>query len=268
MKIELAVDEADIGQVKAGQGVSFSADAFADRQFRGTVAQVRLAATNTNNVVTYPVVVSVDNSDGTLLPGLTVNAEIEVSRRDDILKASNAALRYKPTGEQAAAPPRAGGGRSAGMVEDLERTATSLRLAPAQQAAFDAAAARIAARQAAREAAPAAPSGGGMFGGGRGGQGAGAGGGAVPAQMRQRMVERYQQDFAPFRAALDDSQRSTWDAALATQVGATRAPLYRLTEGTPQRVMVRVGASDGTSTEVSGALEAGDEIVTGERAAP
>src|SRR5690606_18211648 len=57
MKIELSVDEADIGQVKPGQRVSFTVDAFPDRQFRGQVQQVRLAATTTNNVVTYPVVV-------------------------------------------------------------------------------------------------------------------------------------------------------------------------------------------------------------------
>ena len=106
MKIELAVDESDIGQVKVGQSVSFTADAFADRQFKGTVEQVRLAATTTNNVVTYPVVVTVDNTDGTLLPGLTVNAEIEVSKRADILKLSNAALRYKPA--DSAASPAAG----------------------------------------------------------------------------------------------------------------------------------------------------------------
>ena len=64
--------------------MSFTADAFADRQFKGMVEQVRLAATTTNNVVTYPVVVTVDNTDGTLLPGLTVNAEIEVSKRADV----------------------------------------------------------------------------------------------------------------------------------------------------------------------------------------
>src|SRR5690606_28962315 len=104
MKIELAVDEADIGQVQPGQRVTFTADAFADRQFEGVVDQVRLAATNTSNVVTYPVVVTVDNGDGILLPGLTVNAEIEVSRRDGVLKVSNAALRYKPTGAGGAAP--------------------------------------------------------------------------------------------------------------------------------------------------------------------
>jgi len=96
MQIVLAVDEADIGQVRTGQNVAFTVDAFPDRQFRGTVEQVRLSATTTNNVVSYPVVVTVDNRDGTLLPGLTVNAEIEVSQRDDVLKLPNAALRYKP----------------------------------------------------------------------------------------------------------------------------------------------------------------------------
>ena len=271
MKIELAVDEADIGQVKAGQGVSFTADAFADRQFRGTVEQVRLSATNTNNVVTYPVVVTVDNSDGTLLPGLTVNAEIEVSRRDGVLKVSNAALRYKPTGAEADArqAPRAGGGAGAGVAADLERAAAALALSPAQQQAFDAAIAAIRERQAARQAAPRA-GGNGVFGGGGGGPRITMGSGDSPgaaAQMRQRMLQRYQQDFAAFRAGLDATQRKSWDAAVAGLVGATRVTLYRLLDGSPQPVVVRVGASDGTDTEVSGDIEAGDLVVTGERGA-
>ncbi|MGO4777674.1 efflux RND transporter periplasmic adaptor subunit, partial [Lysobacter sp. 2RAB21] len=76
MEIVLAIDEADIGQVKPGQSVNFSVDSFPDRKFRGAVQQVRLSATNTSNVITYPVVVSVDNADGVLLPGMTANAEI------------------------------------------------------------------------------------------------------------------------------------------------------------------------------------------------
>src|SRR5690606_22570913 len=140
MKIELAVDEADIGQVKAGQGVSFTADAFPDRQFRGVVDQGRLAAATTNNVVAYPVVVSVDNDDGTLLPGRAVNAEIEVSNRRDVLRVSNAALRYKPVGDTA--PAARGGGRGGtGMIEELEGVAAELDLSAEQRAAFDAAAA-------------------------------------------------------------------------------------------------------------------------------
>lgn len=270
MKIELAVDESDIGQVRAGQAVTFTADAFPNRQFRGVVEQVRLSATTTSNVVTYPVVVTVDNSDGTLLPGLTVNAEIEVSKRSDVLKVANAALRYKPADEDqgaAAAPAARGGSRGgSGMVDDLARAAASLGLDAKQQAAFDAAATAIRERQAARAAAP-RPQGNSLFGGGRGFGGGGGGNAQMQAQMRQRMVERFQQDFAAFRASLADAQRTQWDAAVSSMVGATRVAVYKLVDGKPQRVMVRLGASDGTDTEVSGDIKAGDEVVTGERAA-
>src|SRR5690606_30180117 len=215
MKIELAVDEADIGQVQPGQRVTFTADAFADRQFEGVVDQVRLAATNTSNVVTYPVVVTVDNGDGILLPGLTVNAEIEVSRRDGVLKVSNAALRYKPTGADAgAAGPPPGGGR-AGMTEDLRREAAALELSGAQQAAFDEALAAIQARQQARQAAPAGAQGGARRGPGFGPADGGQPPAAMAAQIRQRMLQRYREDFAAFRATLDASQAGRWDAAVA-----------------------------------------------------
>ncbi|SDQ94463.1 efflux RND transporter periplasmic adaptor subunit [Pseudoxanthomonas sp. CF125] len=276
MKIELAVDESDIGQVKVGQVVSFTADAFADRQFKGKVEQVRLAATTTNNVVTYPVVVTVDNSDGTLLPGLTVNAEIEVSKRDKVLKVSNAALRYKPTanGTGAAQPPAQGPQRAggSGITDDLARTVAELKVNPQQQAAFDAAVAAVRERQAARQA-QVAQGGNSMFGGGRGGPqgmvviGSGSGAGAMQAQMRQRMAERFQQDFAAFRAGLDDAQKQRWDAALGALLNAKRASIYRLVDGKPETLMVRIGASDGTATEVSGGgLKEGDQIITGERA--
>jgi HlyD family secretion protein len=266
MKIELAVDESDIGQVRAGQAVTFTADAFPNRQFRGVVEQVRLSATTTSNVVTYPVVVTVDNGDGTLLPGLTVNAEIEVSKRADVLKVANAALRYKPAdeGDASAAAPQAGARGGAGAVDDLARAAAGLGLDAKQQAAFDAAAEAIRQRQAARQAAP-RPQGNAMFGGGRG-FGGGGGGGQMQAQMRQRMRDRFQQDFAPFRATLSEAQRGQWDAALSGFVGATRVAVYKLVDGKPQRAMVRVGASDGTDTEISGDVKAGDELVTGERA--
>ncbi|HVI25842.1 MAG TPA: efflux RND transporter periplasmic adaptor subunit [Xanthomonadaceae bacterium] len=267
MKIELAVDESDIGQVRAGQAVSFSADAFPNRQFRGTVEQVRLSATTTSNVVTYPVIVTVDNTDGTLLPGLTVNAEIEVSKRAGVLKVANAALRYKPADAEAAtdAPSRArapGGG----VADDLARTAAGLRLDGRQQAAFDAALAAIRERQAARQAQP-GPQQRGMFGGGGPRFATGGGGPDLQAQVRQRMRERFEQDFAAFRATLGETQRRDWDAAVTALVGATRAPVYKLVDGKPQRVMVRVGASDGSDTEISGDVREGDLLVIGERAA-
>lgn len=273
MKIELAVDESDIGQVKVGQTVSFTADAFADRQFKGKVEQVRLAATTTNNVVTYPVVVTVDNSDGTLLPGLTVNAEIEVSKRSGVMKLSNAALRFKPADNSAiAAAPQGAprqGGAGGGVTDDLARVAADMNLNAEQQAAFDAATAAIRERQAARQAQP---QGGGnaVAGGpppGMRGTGSGGGGANLQAQIRQRMAARFKEDFAGFRGSLDDAQKGQWDAALGSLLNAKRATIYRLQDGKPEPVMVRIGASDGTNTEVSGGgLKVGDLIITGERA--
>jgi len=271
MKIELAVDEADIGQVREGQQVTFTADAFPDRRFHGVVDQVRLAATTTSNVVTYPVVVTVDNSDGTLLPGLTVNAEIEVSKRQDVLKVANAALRYKPAEPAAdgaqATPPSP---RGDGITADLEQAVLELKLGAEQQAAFDAAIEAVRQRQSARQAAPAAGGGSSLFGGGArrsGGGGGGGGGAAMQAQFRQRLLDRFKQDFAAFRETLDAGQRTRWEAIVSRLVGATRAPLYLLVDGQPSRVMVRIGASDGSDTEISGPVKAGDVAITGERAA-
>ena len=282
MKIELAVDESDIGQVKVGQVVSFSADAFPERQFKGVVDQVRLSATTSNNVVTYPVVVTVDNSDGTLLPGLTVNAEIEVSKRSDVLKLANAALRFKPAegsplaALQAAGPGQGqggqGGGRGAGMSEDLQALAATLDLKPEQQAAFDAALEQMKQRQAERMAqAPAQGQGGNrMFGGGPPRMGGGQGGGdaSMQAQMRARMRDRFNQQFAAFRDTLDDAQRAKWDGARDAQLNAKRVTIYKLVDGKPQIAMARLGASDGSSTEISGRdIAEGDLVIAGEQSA-
>ncbi|MDQ3040614.1 MAG: efflux RND transporter periplasmic adaptor subunit, partial [Pseudomonadota bacterium] len=277
MEIVLAIDEADIGQVKAGQNVSFNVDAFPDRQFRGVVQQVRLSATNTNNVITYPVVVTVDNADQALLPGLTVNAEIEVSRRDNVLQVPNTALRFKPAEEAGAAGgAQAQNGqrmRGRGMTDELPGFVATLQLTPDQQSAFDAAIAAVRERAAARQAPQQQPgsSGAGLFGGGRGGpgqQGGNRGGGNMDGAMRQRMQERFSQQFSAFRATLDARQRAQWDAQIASLVSARRAPLYKLVDGKPEETMVRVGAADGSNTEVSGNITEGDVVIIGsERAA-
>ena len=280
MKIELAVDESDIGQVKVGQAVSFSADAFPERQFNGVVDQVRLSATTSNNVVTYPVVVTVDNSDGTLLPGLTVNAEIEVSKRSNVLKLANAALRFKPAeGSPLAALQQAGpgqgaqaGGRgNAGMSEDLQTLAATLGLKPEQQAVFDAALEQMKQRQAERMAqAQGAQGGNRLFAGGppRAGGGQGGGDASMQAQMRARMRDRFNQQFAAFRDTLDDSQRATWDGARDAQLTAKRVTIYKLVDGKPQLAMARLGASDGSATELSGRdIAEGDLVIAGEQSA-
>ena len=82
------------------------------------------------------------------------------------------------------------------------------------------------------------------------------------------MLERMAQQFGAFRATLSPAQQQRWDAGLTELAAARRAPVYRLVAGKPERVMVRVGASDGSFTEVSGALKEGDVVITGaERAA-
>lgn len=97
MQIDTSVAEADIGQLHLGQPVSFTVDAFQDREFTGTVKQVRLNPTIQHNVVSYNVVVAVTNDDGVLLPGMTANVRFTVKHKEDVLRVPNAALRYKPT---------------------------------------------------------------------------------------------------------------------------------------------------------------------------
>jgi HlyD family secretion protein len=96
MRVEAAVDEADIGRIHTGQHVTFTVDAYPDRQFEGRVAQRRLGPTVTQNVVTYQVIVETKNDDETLLPGMTANVSVEVARADDALLVPASALRFQP----------------------------------------------------------------------------------------------------------------------------------------------------------------------------
>ena len=96
MQIEVSVDEADISRVQVGQKASFTVDAYPEQQFNGKVVQVRSAPVITQNVVTYVVVVNVDNAELKLKPGMTANVAIEVGRKDDVIVLPPAALRFKP----------------------------------------------------------------------------------------------------------------------------------------------------------------------------
>ena len=99
MQVVANVDEADIGGVKEGNRVTFTVDAYPDDTFEGTVKQVRLEATTTNNVVTYEVVISAPNADLKLKPGLTANVTIYTQERSGVLAVANKALRFTPTKE-------------------------------------------------------------------------------------------------------------------------------------------------------------------------
>lgn len=113
MQIDTSLAEADIGAVKVGLPVRFSVDAFADRQFNGKVKQVRLNPTIQQNVVSYNVVVVADNSAGTLMPGMTARVSVTANQRENVLRAPNAALRFKP--KQPIDEPKAQGRREPGV---------------------------------------------------------------------------------------------------------------------------------------------------------
>jgi HlyD family secretion protein len=107
MEIWASVNETDVGAIHVGQGVRFTVGAFPNETFRGQVAQIRLNATMTQGVVTYTVVVAVDNAGGELLPYLTARLQFEVEERKDVLLVPNAALRWQPPAQHVALEARA-----------------------------------------------------------------------------------------------------------------------------------------------------------------
>jgi HlyD family secretion protein len=96
MELHVAVDEADVGQVREGQEASFTVDAYPDRTFRARITQVRYGSKTTGGVVTYETLLKVDNTDLSLRPGMTATADITVNRAEDVLLIPNAALRFSP----------------------------------------------------------------------------------------------------------------------------------------------------------------------------
>lgn len=139
MQLTCDVDEADIGQVRVGQPVRFSVDTFPEREFLGTVAQIRLSPKTANNVVTYPVIVQVDNADQVLLPGMTAEVRVQVARAENVLRVPASALRFRPellgmNGQgrgQAGGQGRPGGAAASREPRETGRTARVF-LAPPQ----------------------------------------------------------------------------------------------------------------------------------------
>jgi HlyD family secretion protein len=99
MEIDTSFAEADIAKIQVGQSVKFSVDAYPNRTFEGTVKQIRLNPVNTANVVTYNIVILVENQEGVLLPGMTAYVTINFARHEKVLLVPNAALRYQPKNE-------------------------------------------------------------------------------------------------------------------------------------------------------------------------
>lgn len=119
MQVEVNVDEADIGGVHEGQIAEFTVDTYPRDTFSGTVSQVRLSPSSEDNVVTYTVIVKVNNPDLKLLPGMTANVSLILEQREDILVVPNSAFRFKPVdaGQQVEVGPPGPGSRKSNVAE-------------------------------------------------------------------------------------------------------------------------------------------------------
>jgi HlyD family secretion protein len=131
MQVQASVDEADVGNVRVGQPVTFRVDAFPDREFEGLVSQVRLSPVITQNVVTYNVIIDVANPGQKLMPGMTATVTIEVEKRENVLRAPVQAIRFVPSDSVASEyePGGSGMGTDAGPRSQLPDSA-SMRKGP------------------------------------------------------------------------------------------------------------------------------------------
>lgn len=244
MQVSASVDEADIGAIREGQETAFTVDAFGEREFKGKVTQIRKAAQTLQNVVTYNVIISADNADLALLPGMTADVRIMVQKRPQVLAVPNAALRFKPVGKKAvsAASPN-GMGSSKALAE---RLAKALEMSPAQKAKLMAGLRKLGEKF--RAEAQANPS--------------------TSRTGRQRDQMRKQAQ-SMIMALLSPDQQARYRRILSGRAaqGYKRGTLYRLDDqGALLSVPVRMGVSDGSFTEIRGrGLKPGMEVVLGIR---
>ncbi|HEX2269055.1 MAG TPA: efflux RND transporter periplasmic adaptor subunit [Pyrinomonadaceae bacterium] len=195
MQVIANIDQADIGLVEQAKSVRFTVDAFPGKEFDGKIAEMRLNPVNVQNVVTYNVVINVDNPEQKLKPGMTANLTITIDERNDVLKVPNAALRFTP--------------------QDASRQRTRAQ-------------------------------------GQTGQEGQGQGQGQNVGQRRQRQQGDNASNFA--------------SASAPVLEGQTRIVWVMGQNGQPERRRIKVGLSDGASTEVvDGELKEGDMVITGQQ---
>ena len=287
MQVEASIDEADVGRIRTGQKASFTVDAYPGQTFEGQIAQVRKAALNVANVVTYVAVVTFSNTDGRLLPGMTANVRVVTDQRENALKVPNAALRVriagvepvssapnsgaargdsagtagqngtkneaeKPAATTVAAAPAAGqggGGGASPQTEFRKRLEAELKLTPDQLEKVDAIYASVRPK----------------FGQLR----------DLPEADRAKARERITADIrARIAELLTPEQKPRYAAMAAEQAGrtVTRGRIYLMdAAGKPKAFNARLGISDGTSTELivspnsadTDELKEGAAIITG-----
>jgi HlyD family secretion protein len=261
MQVETSVDEADIGRVKLEDRATFTVDAFSGQTFSGVVTQIRKAALIVQNVVTYTVVISVDNPGGRLLPGMTANVKLVYAEKPSVLKVPNAALRFRPAGADAgpaaqargAAPsgqtPRSdGGGRTTGEMR--ERLVTALGLSVDQQKKLDPILAETRQQMGALRELP-------------------------EGERQSRIAKLREATRARIREILTPEQRTKYEEIAAREprggaaaggpgAGTPGRAWILDADGKAKAVPLTLGLSDGAATEIlQGDLKEGQEVITG-----
>ncbi len=238
MQVDTSVDEADIGRIELDGAATFTVDAFPGQTYAGRVTQVRKAPQVVQNVVTYIVVVAVENPRGRLLPGMTANVKLVVAEKASVLRVPNAALRFRPAG---ASSGDGGGTGEPSVAEVRERLVKGLNLSPEQQARLD----------------------------------------PILEEGRQQMLERRKEVQSPWadrrntqrireatrariREILTPDQQARYDALRSGERAVAGRVFVLGPDGQAKPVSVRLGISDGASTEVlSGDLTEGQEVIVG-----
>ena len=256
MQVDTNVDEADIGRIGLGQRVTFTVDSFPGQTFSGEVVQIRKAPQVVQNVVTYDVVVSAQNSALKLLPGMTANVRIVVDQKASALKVPNAALRFRLAdagaegGTQAVQSRQVEGGAGQSLEAIRERLVKGLGLSEEQQRKLD----------------------------------------PILEESRQKLLALREENLSDterrvrgqrireaarekIREILTPEQQARYDQFVQEQAGGRGGLSGRVwiagPDGKPNPVTLRLGISDGTFTEVlDGDLREGQEVIVGSAERP
>jgi HlyD family secretion protein len=253
MQVETSVDEADIGRLKVDDRANFTVDAFPGETFSGTVTQIRKAPQIVQNVVTYTVIVGVENPSGKLMPGMTANVKLVVAQKANALKVPNAALRFRPPGVDAPTPsgPAAGGpgggGAAAGGPPSIEqirdRLVKGLGLTEDQQKKLEPILRDTREQMRALQGLP-------------------------EADRRAKAQKIREAQRARVRELLTDDQKARSEEMTATagevRSGAAGRVWIIGPDGKAAAIALTLGLSDGASTEVlRGDIREGQEVIVG-----
>jgi HlyD family secretion protein len=265
IRIEANVDEADIGNVKQGNPVSFTVDAYPDEEFSGMVDQVRLAPTELQNVVTYTVIISARNPELKLFPGMTAIVEIVTGKSEAVMRVANEAVRFRPPEDSPlfsqTAPATAGGapGGPRRMDQELESMAAALQMSEDQIARAREGIGKLVTDMRSRFASGGSANGFPTMSAMQGGDADAMR--ERMARMREQMAESISQVY---RDILTPEQFSDYQQLRRQQQETRMGQIWiQSRDGKIQPVMVRLGISDDSYTRiVSGDVKEGDKIVT------